>query len=397
VNLLSLPDWINLLQSAMQTLQEGFLQALAAVGLAQTSHGQPAWPFAHRLSGDVMQIDHSVARQLLDALGFSVAAAASLTLALLWRRGRVSMLSVTVVLLLCSAWPDPQLLLAPAVPTSFHVSTSAFSAASIVQGQQRYRQQCASCHGLDGKGDTPLGLALETSPPNLTGDLLWRRADGELFWRIAYGMRDGHGAVTMPGLTQQLSDQDLWSLIDFMKANAAGASVRALGSWEQPVALPDLSSDCGQGTLTSIRQWQGQRVRVILASKQQPQGFALDDPRLHSVILSKDDLSLPAARAGAPRIDCLSHSAQAWQAISIITGIASEQLAGTELLTDRDGWLRARKLPEPGKVSDWSASDILCRAPTDAHHTSGGLDGLIAAMDAEPVRFVRGGVAHTAR
>lgn len=393
----SLSDWINLLLSAIQVLQENFLHALAALGWAHSSHGQPAWPFSHRLSGEVMLIDRSVARQLLSALGWSAAALLSVSIALVWRHGRVAMLLIAVVIVFFTSWPDRQLLLAPAEPTSFHVSPSDFSAAAIVHGKQLYDQRCAACHAADGKGDTPLALSAPVAPPNLAGGLLWRRADGELFWKIAYGMHDRHGAITMPGFTRQLTDNDLWDLIDFMKANAAGASIRDIGAWDQPIPLPALASGCEQSPPTSVASsnpWRGQRVRLVLASAKQPASFPLDDPRLRSVILADGAVALPASHAGAPAIDCLMHSDAAWQALSIITGIDADKLAGTQLLTDRDGWLRARKLADDN--GNWSESDILCRAPTtmSKDNAAGGLDSLIAAMDAEPVRFVKDGFVH---
>ncbi|ASU38502.1 cytochrome C [Herbaspirillum sp. meg3] len=394
----SLSDWINLLLSAIQVLQESFLHALATLGLAQSSHGQPAWPFSHRLSGEVLLIDRSVARQLLSALGWSAAALLSFTIALLWRRGRLAMLLISVVIVLFTSWPNRRLLLAPAEPTSFHVSPSGFSAAAIVHGKQLYDQRCASCHAADGKGDTPLALSTPVAPPNLASGLLWRRADGELFWKIAYGMHDHRGTTTMPGFTGSLTDNDLWDLIDFMKANAAGTSIRDIGTWDQPVALPTLTSNCEKSSPSSaglLNPWRGQRVRLVLASAKQPASFPLDDPRLRSVILADGAVSLPASHAGAPAIDCLMHSDDAWKALSIITGVAVDKLAGTQLLTDRDGWLRARK-PADDK-GNWSESDILCRAPTTMNkdNAAGGLDSLIAAMDAEPVRFVKGGFVHT--
>lgn len=412
MSLLSLSDWINLLLTTIENLQELLLHTLTALGLTHASHGQAAWPFAQRLSGEVMLIDRNVARQLLTALGFCLVSLLSMAIALLWRRGRVVMLLTTVALIVFTPWPDNKLLLAPAEPTSFHSSPTGFSAAAIVHGQQVYAQRCAACHAADGKGDTPLALSLPFSPPNLASGLLWRRADGDLFWKIAYGARDRHGATTMPGFTRQLSDDDVWSLIDFMKANAAGVSIREIGGWDQPVALPTATVDCAatssHAAMTSLMQTNGQRTRVILASATQAQDFPIDDPRLRSVILSTTKLTRPKATPGAPVIDCMAHSADAWQALAIITGIPGEQLAGTQLLTDRDGWLRARKLPADA-VGGWSDSDILCRAPAamknnpdanngkDSGGVQDGLDKLIAAMDDEPVRFVKGGFVHSIR
>ena len=65
---------------------------------------------------------------------------------------------------------------------------------------------------------------------------------------------------------------------------------------------------------------------------------------------------------------------------------------------DQKGGLRARA--EPGKAG-WSDDDLLCRserAPSASAKGSAqpadGLGALIARMDAEPVRFVKGGFIH---
>lgn len=401
MSLWSLSDWTNFLLAAIQQGQEGLLHLLAAAGLTELSHGQPAWPFSQRLSGDVLLIDRSVVRQLLEALGFSALGVCLLGLALGWRRCRTVVLLLAVVMFVFAPWPQPQLLLAAAVPSSFHVSPSHFSADAIVHGQQIYAQHCASCHGLDGKGDTPLGLSLSPAPPNLASRLLWRRADGELFWKIAYGMHARQGSSIMPGFNKVLSDADIWALLDFMKANAAGASIDATGNWEEPVAFPAMRADCRTDGIQDVSQWHGQRLRVVLASGNIPQTLPLDDPRLHSLIVTDPQADQApirrTAQPGQPAIDCVTQAASAWQALSLITAIKSGQLAGTQLLIDRDGWLRARKLPQAGNQA-WSASDILCRPPAlmpaTANGSKDGLDQLITTMDDTPIRYVKGGFVH---
>jgi hypothetical protein len=102
--------------------------------------------------------------------------------------------------------------------------------------------------------------------------------------------------------------------------------------------------------------------------------------------------------AVATSADCVADSAAAWEALSLIAG--TDQLAGTQLIADRDGWLRARGAP--GKAG-WSDDDLLCRserapaATTEqgaAAPPADGLGALIARMDAQPVRFVKGGFIH---
>jgi len=38
----------------------------------------------------------------------------------------------------------------------------------VVDGAQLYKTYCASCHGVDGKGDGPAAEVLRRKPPNLT-------------------------------------------------------------------------------------------------------------------------------------------------------------------------------------------------------------------------------------
>lgn len=37
-----------------------------------------------------------------------------------------------------------------------------------IDGRTAYLENCASCHGLDGKGDGPMARGLTTAPPDLT-------------------------------------------------------------------------------------------------------------------------------------------------------------------------------------------------------------------------------------
>lgn len=46
-----------------------------------------------------------------------------------------------------------------------------------VSGQQMYASYCAPCHGINGKGDGPVGAALKASPTDLT--LLSRNNQGK--------------------------------------------------------------------------------------------------------------------------------------------------------------------------------------------------------------------------
>jgi mono/diheme cytochrome c family protein len=386
-------DWLNLLIGVLQGAQLQLLRLLDALGLVAQAHGQPAWPWARRLSGENLLIDLGQARRLGLTLVALAAALLVFLLALLWRRRRLWLVALSTLPVVLAPWPEADVVLVPAYPTSFQQSPTRFTADSIDRGRVLYAAQCVACHGTDGKGQGPLAASQPVWPPNLAGPLLWRRADGDVLWHVLNGMRDRRGAPTMPGFGPALRDEDAWALIDFMKAQGAGESLRAAGLWTQPIAPPDVAVQCKGKPPRLLSSWRGQRLRIVAADAADAADTAgkerlLEDPRMVTVWLQ------PAPRATGAVGDCVVDSPAAWRAYSLIA--ATDRLAGTQLIVDRDGWLRARG--EPGK-NEWSDDDLLCRTDPPARADAqplppDGLGALIARMDAEPVRFVKGGFVH---
>lgn len=379
--------WLNALLGFLQWAQQGVLTLCHAVGLTGDVHGQPAWAWGVRIAGETLLIDLGQARQLGVTL---IAVALSLVIvlvALLVRRWRAVSLGTAAGLLVVAPWPSA-VVLSSAVPTSLHTSPSAFSLASIAQGARVYGAACASCHGADGRGEGPLAATLTRWPPTVVGPLLGRRADGELFWHIAHGMRDAHGADTMPAFANRLSDADIWAVLDYMKVLAASGGVRA-GGWPQPVALPALSVRCGNAPAKPLAAWrEGQRVRIVAVDA--TSALPLEDPRFQTLLVTPDGV-LPSP-AGPFEAGCVVMGRDAWPIFAAIAGATPQSFSGTQLLADRNGWLRARG--EPGTT--WSDADFLCTSASrnvDAP-SAAGLDTLIARMDAEPVRYVKGGFIH---
>lgn len=388
--------WLNALIGLLQGGQVALLQVLARLGLVDASHGQPGWPWALKLSGENLMIDLVQARRLAGSLVAVVLVAVLLLLALVWRRRRAWVLAMVAVLLLATPWPDARVIWVAATPASFHRAPGGFTVRSIVQGRGLYAQHCVGCHGTDGRGPAVPTDSPSMSPPNLAGPLLWRRADGDLLWHVMHGMRDRRGALSMPAFHDRLDDGDAWALIDFMKANAAGETLRTTGVWALPAALPDAMVRCEGRPARSLSTWRGQRVRIVAQDDAGDDARApLEDPRLVTVRL------LPAGhRSPRDASGCLIDAAEtddAWTAFALIAG--SPGLSGATLIADRDGWLRA--LSRPGQAG-WSDDDLLCRtdvAPRDfgtgaVAPAADGLGALITRMDAQPVRFVKGGFVH---
>jgi mono/diheme cytochrome c family protein len=383
------PAWVNHLQLLLYRLQLGLLDLLQQLGLARELYGQPAWPWGSRIDLEVIAIDRGHARQLVYALLSAVLMMLALCCALLLGRWRARLCwGLALLLLWLTPWPSPALLLAPAYPTSFHRSTSGYTAQGIVRGQQLYQQHCMACHGVEGDGEGPRAASLPMWPPNLNGALLWRRSDGDLLWHVLHGMRDRQGLSTMPGFAGQLQVEEVWQLLDFLQAQAAGQSLRRRGEWPQPVALPDgeLRCEAASGlTRSSLRALQGQRLRIV-AGNGQP---LTEDPRLLTIELTGD-----AAGQGL----CQADGRALWQAFALLAGVSPDALGGMQFIVDRAGWVRARS--RPGQEA-WSAEDLLCRAGAQsgtqqdqAVPSADGLGDLIRRMERQPVQLVKGGVPH---
>lgn len=85
---------------------------------------------------------------------------------------------------------------------------------SVERGSALFAANCVSCHGDTGAGDGPLADSLPAPPANFTVHVPFH-PDGVLYAWISNGIR-GTG---MPGWSPQLSDQERWDLVNFLRAN----------------------------------------------------------------------------------------------------------------------------------------------------------------------------------
>lgn len=181
------------------------------------AHDQPTWPFAYRLSFDLMD-DVELRREVMGAALALGGAALLVLLAILARRVRWFALAAAAGIT-WFAVPHLDLLLAPTEPTYYAQSTTGFTPDSIALGRQTYEQNCVSCHGAGGAGDGKVAQTLRIPPADLTAPHLWDHPEGELFWWIKRGVNGPDGKLVMPGYATTLDDETIWSLIDFLHAN----------------------------------------------------------------------------------------------------------------------------------------------------------------------------------
>jgi mono/diheme cytochrome c family protein len=86
----------------------------------------------------------------------------------------------------------------------------------VEQGQALYNGKgtCFNCHGKDRGGNGPLAAQLNPSPRNFRHHGFWRhRTEGEIFWVIKHGSV-GTGMV---GFGEQLTDKEIWSIIQYIR------------------------------------------------------------------------------------------------------------------------------------------------------------------------------------
>jgi mono/diheme cytochrome c family protein len=80
-------------------------------------------------------------------------------------------------------------------------------------GQARFNVYCSPCHDRTGSGQGIVNKREPTfKPGNLHEDRIRQAADGELFYVVTNGRR------TMPSYRYQLSEQERWSVIYYVRA-----------------------------------------------------------------------------------------------------------------------------------------------------------------------------------
>jgi mono/diheme cytochrome c family protein len=127
---------------------------------------------------------------------------------------------------LSSAWLDAQ---APGArnPDTWHIPANAeaeqnpleASARVLGEGKKVYGEQCRRCHGESGKGDGP-DADPERKPADLTrADRADRNPDGVMFYKVWNGRR----RPTMPAFKNDLTKNEVWSVIHYVRTLRAAS------------------------------------------------------------------------------------------------------------------------------------------------------------------------------
>jgi mono/diheme cytochrome c family protein len=85
---------------------------------------------------------------------------------------------------------------------------------SLKEAKELYAQHCKSCHGAKGKGDGPKAEKIDISCGDFSSDETAKQSDGALYWKITEGRKP------MPSFKEKLSDQERWSLVNYIRSLA---------------------------------------------------------------------------------------------------------------------------------------------------------------------------------
>ncbi len=85
---------------------------------------------------------------------------------------------------------------------------------SLAEAKDLYQANCASCHGATGQGDGPDAAGLASQPLDFTNqEAMAQKTGADFYQSISAGMSPG-----MPGFSGQLSEDQIWSLSDYIRS-----------------------------------------------------------------------------------------------------------------------------------------------------------------------------------
>ncbi len=115
---------------------------------------------------------------------------------------------------------------------------------SLTAGRSAYLANCSFCHGTTGLGDAKIGQNLYPPAANLTEQKTVTKTDGQLYWILQHGL----SFVGMPAWTDVLSDQQMWSVVNYVRALQKQATTG------QPIAIAPAATVAPASTTATAAQ-----------------------------------------------------------------------------------------------------------------------------------------------
>jgi cbb3-type cytochrome c oxidase subunit III len=96
---------------------------------------------------------------------------------------------------------------------------------ALERGRILYEQHCTTCHGIDGKADTPVARMLVPRPRNFSDPIDMARVTIERMYRA---IKDGRPGTAMAGWEEILSEPEIGDLIDYVRSLTPVRDARSL-------------------------------------------------------------------------------------------------------------------------------------------------------------------------
>lgn len=349
-------------------LGAAIIAVVAALGSTPPGrHDTPWWPWSFRLDYAVAAGLPGVKTRLfigaqVAILGLLVAAVGALL-----RRWRAPLVAGGAAALVIGGWVALPPLAVDAYPTTYRRPTVPYNAISVAAGLDLYGRHCVACHGAAGRGDGPAGAGLPKRPADLTAPHTGDHTAGDLYWWLTHGIpRSG-----MPPFGQQLSEDDRWDLINYLRALSAAEQGRGMAPVVEPnrpwLVAPDFSYSVGPGPGRSLKDFRNRqpvllvffslpasrsRLELLARAYDTLRGFGVE---VLGISLDGDDRILARLAGGGQPVlfpvvtEGSEEIARAYRLFFRTYGAQGAAGAPThaEFLVDRGGYVRARWIPGP--------------------------------------------------
>lgn len=248
--------WISL-EASIGLILLGVASVLK--GTTPASHEELIiWPFSFRFSIEATWEENSEVRlQVMIGLALIVAAFAVAFYLLRVKANKQSAMIAGSILLISGLGIALPPLGVEAYPDTYRNSTVPYVAVSIKNGEDLFINNCTTCHGVKGKGDGILAKTLSVEPANLTEPHTALHTVGDMFWWLTHGIGEDRA---MPSFKDSLDEDELWDLINYLRAFSEGYTGRVLQPYiiaNKPfIGAPDFyySTLIKSGNLKDLRE-----------------------------------------------------------------------------------------------------------------------------------------------
>jgi putative copper resistance protein D len=339
-------------------------------------HVQPEWPFSLRWDWSALENAPRARAEVERGAVWGAVGAIALLSALARRRRRILAATTGFAALGYAINIVHTAISIDAYPTTYRRPAVAYHAISVANGKIFYQDSgCIVCHGPYGYGDGLAAQELSPKPADLTAPHANTHTAGDLFWWLSYGVTQ---SSAMPGYSQSLSEEELWDLINFLRASSSGEQARNLAPIiedEPRLVAPDFTYGTDRGDVRALKDHRGSDLVLLVFcslpnSLDRLRQLRISYPRFRAarveLLLVPIDiqdfesksgpvqLGLPVVTEGGREI----FATYALFARSFADDRPSE-LKHVEFLIDKQGYIRARWLPDEGEA--WRKIDVLMR------------------------------------